>query len=363
VLLAAGVGVAVRSALRAIFGWKRYPGSVEAICRAVLDDCWRGDFLAGSAGHFRQFWTRDLAMCTPALLRLGQRDRVIRSWQWGLERFEAAGRITTTIFARRFPRDVYAYACDSLPMLLYALEAAGAEHLIQRHRALLSREVERYYKTVFDPELGLARPDGYFSGPRDCMTGRSTVFANTMIALLGRLLDRIDGLPRPMAGHDVAQGMLRHHWNGDSFRDSLDRTFPSGDANMWPFFFGIFEDREMWRRAFAVLEAGGFTDPMPLRYFQQRLLEAELPVPRLFTPNYQGDPSWTQLGPAYLHLLSEIDRPKMEQHRANMAAMIERDRNYIELYDKGGRPYRGRAFTYHADEGMIWAAMFLDLYR
>ena len=362
VLLAAGVAVAARSLIRAIFGWKRYPGSVEAICRAVLEDCWTGQYLGGSAGHFRQFWTRDLAMCTPALCRLGLRDRVVSSWAWALERFEAAGRITTTIFARRFPRDVYAYGSDSLPMLLFGLEAAGAEHLVRRHHALISREVTRYYERVFDPELGLARADGYFSGPRDCMTGRSTVFANTMIALLGRLLDRGDGLPRPQAGHDVAREMLRHHWTGDAFRDSLDRTFPSGDANVWPFFFGVFEDREMWRSAFAVLEANGFTDPVPLRYFEKRLPEAELPVPRLFTPNYQGDPSWTQLGPAYLHLLREVDRAKMEGHRGKMAALIERDRNYLELYGTSGKPYRGRAFLYHADEGMIWAAMFLDLY-
>src|SRR4029079_11217040 len=96
VLLAAGAGVGWRSLIRSMFGWKRYPGSVEAICRAALEDCWRGDFFAGSAGHFRQFWTRDLAMCTPALCRLGMRDRVVRSWAWGLDRFEKAGRITTT---------------------------------------------------------------------------------------------------------------------------------------------------------------------------------------------------------------------------------------------------------------------------
>ena len=35
----------------------------------------------------------------------------------------------------------------------------------------------------------MARTSGYFSGPRDCMTGRSTVFANTMIALTAQLLD------------------------------------------------------------------------------------------------------------------------------------------------------------------------------
>src|SRR3954465_326898 len=97
ILLAAGANVAVRSIARRLFGWKRYPGSVEAICRAAIEDCWTGKFFAGSAGHFKQFWTRDLAMCTPALCRMGFRDRVVASWEWGLERFDRAGRVTTTI--------------------------------------------------------------------------------------------------------------------------------------------------------------------------------------------------------------------------------------------------------------------------
>jgi len=96
VLLAAGANVAARSIARRLFGWKRYRGSVEAICHATIDDCWTGEFFAGSAGHFKQFWTRDLAMCTPALCRLGFREQVIQSWAWGLERFARAGRVTTT---------------------------------------------------------------------------------------------------------------------------------------------------------------------------------------------------------------------------------------------------------------------------
>lgn len=32
------------------------------------------------------------------------------------------------------------------------------------------------------------------------------------------------------------------------------------------------------------------------------------------------------------------------------------------LYTTDGRPYRGRAWLYSCDQGMIWAAMFLDLY-
>ena len=360
-LALAGLNVAVRSWLRGLFGWKRYPGSVEAICRAVVEDCWTGAFFAGSAGHFRQFWTRDLAICTPALCRLGERERVVRSWAFGLSRFARAGRITTTIFGR-FPRDVYAYGSDSLPLLLYGLREAGADHLVDEHRDLLAREIDRYARTVLDPALGLARTDGYFSGPRDCMTGRSTVFANTMLALLARLLDDEPRLPNPLRGYDFPAAMLAQHWTGEYFRDALCRDMPSGDGNVWPFFFGLYPDREMRRRAFATLEARGLTRPIPLAYFERRLADSELPVPRLFTPNYQGDPCWTQLGPAYLGLLAEVDRPLMQSHRAAMAELIARDGNYLELYTKNGRPYRGRGRLYHADESMLWAAMFLDLY-
>jgi hypothetical protein len=362
VLMGAGINVAVRSFFRRLFGWRRHRGDAPEICRRVIDSCWTGEFFAGSAGHFKQFWTRDLSMCTPALCRLGRRDQVVQSLAWGLERFEKAGRITTTIFNRRFPRDVYAYASDSLPMLLFALRTADAPHLIDRHRALLTREIARYVEKVFDPELGMARADGYFSGPRDCMTGRSTVFANTMLALLIKVLDGDGRLPNPLAGHDLAARIVRHYWTGDYFRDSLDRELPSGDANLWPFFFDVLDDPEMKRRAFSTLETRGFTRPVPLRYFERRLPEAELPIPRFFTPNYQGDPSWTQLGPAYLHQLATVDRPKMEEHRAAMARFIERDGNYLELYNPDGRPYSGRALFYHCDQGMIWAAMFLDLY-
>lgn len=363
VLVGAGINVAVRSFFRRLFGWKRYSGDAAEICRQVVDACWTGEFFAGSAGHFKQFWTRDLSMCTPALCRLGRRDQVIQSLEWGLARFERAGRITTTIFNRRFPRDVYAYASDSLPMLLFALRVADATHLIDRHRDLLARETERYLATVFDPELGLARASGYFSGPRDCMTGRSTVFANTMIALLIKMLDLDRRLPNPLAGYDLPSLIRRHYWTGEHFRDSLCRDIPSGDANVWPFFFGVIDDAEMKRLALGTLDARGFTRPIPLRYFERPLPHAELPVPRAFTPNYQGDPSWTQLGPAYLHVLGGVDRTKMEQQRDAAAALIARDQNYIELYTTDARPYRGRGFFYHADQGMIWAAMFLDLYR
>jgi hypothetical protein len=68
-----------------------------------------------------------------------------------------------------------------------------------------------------------------------------------------------------------------------------------------------------------------------------------------------------QLGPAFLSVLGQVDRPLMERHRATVASYIERDQNYLEVYRTDGQPYRGRALLYECDEGMLWAAMFLDL--
>jgi hypothetical protein len=363
VLIAAGIRIVAKSLWRGLFGWKRHRGDAAAICAGVIEDCWNGRFFAGSAGHFSQFWTRDLAFCTPALCRLGHGERVRRSWAWGLDQFERRGHITTTIFGTR-PRDVYDYGADSVPMLLFGLREAGAADLVQRHQAFLRREIEIYLARVFDPSSGLARAVGYFSGPRDCVVGRSTVFANTMLALLREVLDSFDGLlGNPLRDHDIKALIREHYWRGTHFRDALDRDLPSGDANTWPFLFHVFDDPSMRRAALRTLEEGSFTEPVPLRYFETRLADAELPIPRLFTPNYQGDTSWMQLGPAFLHVLAMDDPARMVVHRNRVAAIIERDGNYLELYEKTGRPYRGRAGLYRADEGMLWAAMFLDLYR
>jgi hypothetical protein len=188
------------------------------------------------------------------------------------------------------------------------------------------------------------------------------VFANTMLALLERILGEMPFLPNPLRGHNIAARIRENYWSSDFFRDSLDNDLPSGDANTWPFFLRIFTDPEMQRRALDTLESRGFTQPVPLRYFADRLAARELRFPRLFAPNYQGDTSWTQIGPIYLHLLRTTNLERMERQRNAMAEFIARDQNYLELYTKEGRPYRGRAGFYFADEGMLWASLFLDLF-
>jgi hypothetical protein len=232
--------------------------------------------------------------------------------------------VTTTIFARRYPRDVYNFACDSLPMLLFGLHSAGATDLLARHRKFLAAQVDLYVERILDRETGLVKQATYFSAPRDCMTGSSTVFANTMLALLERLLDEQDVLPNRLRGLNLPQRLRETFWCGDYFRDALDRDLPSGDANVWPFFYGIMTDPEMKRTALVSLDRLGFTTPIPLRYFQRRLPQSELLIPRIFAPNYQGDTSWMQMAPVYVGLLRDVDSERFLAHRQALAATVER---------------------------------------
>ena len=74
------------------------------------------------------FWTRDLGFSAPALVRVGERDRVRASLAYALGVWSRRGtHVTTTINYGDRPADVFPYGVDSLPLILAALRAAGAE--------------------------------------------------------------------------------------------------------------------------------------------------------------------------------------------------------------------------------------------
>ncbi|MBI4362511.1 MAG: hypothetical protein HY558_04985 [Euryarchaeota archaeon] len=342
-------------------GWKHYPGDARAICEAIVRDCWNGTHFQGSAGHFSQFWARDYGMCAPALARLGYREECRRSLEWALPIYARRRRVTTTIFPGEKAVDIYTQSSDSLPFLLHALRLLDLGDLAGRHRAFLEAEAHRYWRWVWDPHRGHVRADRHYSGAKDCVNRASSCYDNTMAGLLSRELDHL-GLANPLRGVDFA-GLLRgRFWNGRWFEDDLrHRGFLSADANIAPFLYGPIEDPGMLRSALGALRERGMDRPWPIRHTERRLPRQEKLVPRIFTPNYQGDTLWTQFGPMYISLLRRVDPPRARGHMEEYRRWIEHHRNYLELFHPDGTVYRGR--IYHADEGMIWAALYLDLLR
>ena len=382
---------AARALRRSWLGPRRFPSDAAQICRAVIEACWDGHRLAASAGHFRQFWIRDLGMSAGALVQLGQRDRVEASLAWALETWAPRGHVTTTIFAGRRPADVYAYGVDSLPWLFHALRACGAETLLARHAGWLAAETEHYVREVVDPRSNLVRDDRRFSMHRDTVRLGSNCYANTMLALLSRTLGETDWLPDPVPAGSAGR-LVDAFWRGDHFSDVAGKDEPTGDASVWPFFAGVVPPELGRGAALRWLAAEGYASPLPLRYTLRREPALEDPIQRLFVPDYQGTAIWTSLGAIYLAMLDADDpdaaTPGIEAYRR----LIERDGTFWEVLvaapgvprsDAASgrrsaaqpstghaagpaplddvRPYRGRLGLFHADEAMLWSAVFLRL--
>lgn len=355
---------ALRILARRIRGPRRFHGEAAAICRAVVDACWTGEYLAASAGHFRQAWTRDLGFAAGALVRIGAGERLRASLVWLLDVFARAGRVTTTVFPGRRPRDVWTFGVDSLPLLLHALRVAGAGDLVDRFGTFLRGEIDRYRQVVLDEQTGLVRDDRFFSTHRDTLRTRSNAYANAMLVLLDRTLRETDWFRSPV-GPEVAERFVDRFWRGDHFVDRPDSGLVTGDATVVPFFFGVVPDELGLGSALRSAEAAGLSAPLPLRYAARRERADEDPVQGWLLPDYQGTAIWTSLGAMYLVLLARADPTAAEPVGDRYRALIEAEGTVWEVLEERGdrlRPYRGRFGCFVADEGMLWAAIFADLF-
>ena len=291
---------AARIVRRRVRGHRRFPGDARAICGAIVDSCWTGEYFAASGGHFRQFWTRDLGFSAPSLVRLGHRERLRASLDWALDAWARhGGRVTTTIFPGRRPADVYTFGIDSLPFLLRSLEAAGADEW-GPSRPLAGRRGRRYADTVLDRRTGLVRDDRRFSTHRDTVVTASNAYANTMVALLDAVLRRTDWFPTPIPPSPTDR-LIEAFWRGRPLRPtgatamcSPVTRMSSRSGSAWC------ATRAGLAAAVRAMDSAGLATPLPLRYAARRDRSAEDPIQRLFVPDYQGTAIWTSLGAMYV---------------------------------------------------------------
>jgi hypothetical protein len=351
---------------RAVRGHRRHPGAAAAIARACVEASWADDHFTASGGHFRQFWTRDLGFSTVPLIRTGFGDRVLASLSWALDAWSRAGRVTTTIFPGRRPRDVYTLGVDSLPLLLHALRAlrsAGVgdvDALVARHRSWLEPETRRYGAAVLDPATGRVRRDRRFSSHRDTVVTDDNAYANAMVVALDRVLRETGWFPSPIPDGSRDR-FVAAFWRGDRFVDTPDGDEVTGDGTIFPFWLGAVDDGLGLGPALAAARSAGLADPLPLRYAAQHEPSAEDPVQRWFVPDYQGTAIWTSLGAIYLQLLERVDPAAVDGPLRAYATLIEETGTVWEVLRDDLRPYRGRLGIFRADEAMLWSAILLDL--
>lgn len=130
----------------------------------------------------------------------------------------------------------------------------------------------------------------------------------------------------------------------------------ASDANIFPYWAGLIQDKQMMRSSVKAIRKEGLDQPTPLKYTKnrQRMIFLERIV-----SGWQTHACWTILGPIYIRLLKRIDGKAATVQTEKFSRLIERHGNYPEILDSKGRPFQ--TLLYHSDAGMIWASLYLEL--
>ena len=350
----------------AFLGVRRYPGSPEAVCRKIILDCYdlkKGYFrVSGSHGHFREFYCRDFGWCAESLILLGYRRQVLKTLDYALGIFRRHGRVEQTISPGgrpfTFPN---AYSPDALAFLVHSLRLAGDRRLVAKYRGFIEQEARRYLETAVDPVSGLIRKGVQFSSMKDYSVRSSSCYDNVMTAMLKDDLEHL-GLANPFRKYDYRKLIMGNFWAGSYFLDDLSgRKAVCADANILPFWSGVIADRQIMSRAIASLAREGLDSPFPAKYTSGRDDSQKMIWQETFAGDYERDAVWAHVGLMHIKVASLADRRLARKYLLGYERRIARHRNFLEVYDRDGRPFR--TLLYYSDEGMLWAANFLALKR
>ena len=343
------------------FGVKRYKGSSEQICRSIIGSCFdkkKGYFMV-SSGHFREFYCRDFGLCAKSLVQLGYVSEVRSTLAYALEKFERHGSVEQSISPGGIPFTFpEAYSPDALAFLVHALDVSGNKSLAEKHRKFLESEARVFARNVIEPKTGHIKRGVHFSSIKDHSIRDASCYDACMAGMLSSGLSNL-GLANPLGKFNYKDILMRVYWNGKFFYEDAKRVGSvSGDANVFPFWCGIVEDRNVLAECVKSIRAAGLDKPIPLKYTVGKP-DTPLVWYERFAQGYEYDAVWGHLGLAYIQVVEPLDKRLARGYAELYEQKIALHKNFLEVYNPDGSPFK-TAF-YYADDSMVWCANFLGL--
>jgi len=358
IILNEGIKILSSSLKRRLFGTKKYNGSAEEICRSIIDCCWnKKGFFQVSAGHFNIFYIRDFGWCCDSLLKLGYEEKVKKTLDFALKHYKRSGKVTTCITKKGSCFDFPSYSVDSLPYLIKCLNMLDDDYLIVEYKDFLNSEISSFYSKVID-KSGLVKKNTHFSSMRDHVIRNSSCYDNCFVAMLKNEIKKSRILDNPFEKFDYEQLIKKNFWNGRFFYSDLNKhNFVASDANIFPFYLGIFYDVSMLKSVIACIVRSGLDKPFPLKYTHKVHEEESFILLHKIIKNYETHSCWTHLGPIYIGLVEKVDKKKADTYIETYKNIIEENKNYLEVFDFKGKPFN--TFFYYSDESMLWCVNIL----
>jgi hypothetical protein len=355
-LIKEAIGMFLRSIKVRRKGFNEYKGNHKQICKQIIDNCWNNTYFKTSTGHFSAFYIRDFGMCTEALINLGYKEQVLKTLQFALSIYSRKNKLTTTITKDNKPINIFTDSPDTLPFLIHSLKLAKADELIKVYKPFLEKEIMNYFNQFIEVKSGLIYPK-YFSSIKDQAKRKTCCYDACMAGMLSNDLNTLN-LPNPLKQFDYKEIIKDSYWNGKYFEDTLFENYISGDANVFPYWCGIIDDKKMLKQSIKAIKEKELDYPFPLKYTINRTHKF-LFWTKIFSPNYEGTTIWAHLGLCYLDIVAKADKKLLKKYLEMYKEQIEKHKTFLEVYKPNGDIYKTP--FYISDEGMLWASKYLYL--
>ncbi|MFW6231315.1 MAG: hypothetical protein ACOC32_04825 [Nanoarchaeota archaeon] len=346
----------------------RYQGTVRDILHKIVRNNWNGTFFCASNGHFHVFYMRDFGLALEGLLHMGYRREVAATLENTLKIYAKHNRLTTTITDQHIPVDMFEPACDTLPFLLRSLRKTRSTYLLKTYFEFLNDQINKYYKDVFDPKKEVVYEKKSFSSMRDHYKRKSSMYDNACMAMLADEIVKLKDLhirfDNPFMKWNHRKVLRDRFWVGSHFLDDISaHHYLATDANTIPYYFDLFNDKDMMESSMNFIISQGLDGPIPAKYTKDPIKEKENPILNFLAPNYEGNTCWTNVGMLFLQLVEKVNRILLKKYIDRYIELIEEHQNFLEVFTPEGKPYKTRFYMY--DEGMLWCSVFylmLDRY-
>ena len=358
-LVKEGARILTKSISKKVFGRKQYDGDHVEICESIIQECYNSEeeYFMVSPGHFNQFYMRDFAWVCDPLLTLGYEEKVRSTLQYALQIYQNHDTITTQISPGGRPVDFPYYTPESLAYLVHCLKSLDDNALIEQYQGFLRKKANKVVTQDIDGSL--LRTDRYYSSMKDHSKRKSSCYNNCMVAMLKQDLKAL-GIKTKLDDVDVKDAIRREFWNGEYFHEDLSLTeHVTGDANIFPFWTGVFTDKDMFEDALDTVTDALLNEPIPLKYSHDH--PQKFHIADWFAPGYERDTCWAHLGICYLNILDMFDHDLFDVEMKKYREAIEKHKNFLEVYTPYGEPFK--APFYECEGSMIWAAGYLSLVK
>ncbi|MCF7798545.1 hypothetical protein K9M74_01440 [Candidatus Woesearchaeota archaeon] len=336
-----------------------FTGNANQIGKQILDTLWNGQYFRTSLGNYPVFYARDFGMAIQSLLELGYKEKVRKTLDYAMNCYMSHGGITTYIATSGKPVNFpNVYSPDSVAHMFRSLAILNDKELIATYKDFLQYELDKFYKTATFQITGEIKRFMHFGGMRDHHKRDGSCYDTVMAAIISREAEHL-GLQNPFKRFNYSEIIIDQFWNGIYFNDDRSTKTLTADANIYPFWYGIIEDKTKLTSVIHAMQKLNLDKPFPIKYIAEGHPKGKTIFVEFLVRNWESQSIWPMSGLPYIDILGDIDADKAHMHLEQYKRLIEDYGTFLEVYGGNGKPFKSA--VYSSDEGMIWVAQYLLL--